>query len=102
MDRILKRPVSVSENRNHAAVSGVCVNVHRIAADHKILVDHGIVDAVAPALLQSLILIVPDGVGEAHTQRQVARRIFIKQGVIEQIAALSNGRALGTKAHSPK
>ncbi len=71
-----------------------------VTANHEVLVDHGVIDAVAAALLQSLVLEVPDGIGVAHAQGQVAGGIFVKQGVVEEIAALGNGELWGTRAHS--
>ena len=78
-------PVAVPEDGNHLAIPGVGVDVHGIAANHKVLVDHGVVDAVAAAFLQGFVLEVPDGIGEAHAQGQVAGGVLVKQGVVEQV-----------------
>ena len=63
-------PVTVPEDGNHPTVPGVGVNVHGVTANHEVLVDHGVIDAVAAALLQGLVLEVPDGIGVAHAQGQ--------------------------------
>ena len=52
--------------------------------------DHRIVDAQLTALIQRFIVMIPNGIREAGTKSQVAGSIFIKQGVIEQQAALAN------------
>ena len=48
--------------------------------------DHGVVDAQLPALLQSPVLEIRDAVGEAHAQCQVAGGILVKEGIVEQQA----------------
>ena len=65
-------PVAVPENGYNFAVLADAVDVHAVAADHEVLVDHGIIDAQRPALVQRLILEILDGVGKAHAQRQMA------------------------------
>ena len=57
--------------------------------------DHGVVDAQAAALLQGLALEVPDGVGKAHAQGQMAAGILVKQRVVEQQAGLVDGGVEG-------
>mgnify|MGYP007121805428 CR=1 FL=1 len=60
--------------------------------------DHGVVDAQRPALLQRLALEVPDGIGKAHAQRQMAAGVFIKEGVIKQQARLIDGGVEGDQS----
>ena len=62
-----------------------------VAADHEVLVDHGIVDAQRAALVQRLILEILDGVGKAHAQRQMAGGVLVEQRVVEQDAGLRDG-----------
>ena len=83
----LECPVAITENGNSLAIRTDSIDVHAVAADHEVLMDHGIVDAQGTALLQSLIVVIPDGVSITHAQRQVAGSIFVKQGVIEKDAA---------------
>ena len=44
-------PVTVPEDGNHPTVPGVGVNVHGVTANHEVLVDHGVIDAVAAELI---------------------------------------------------
>ena len=98
-DRILLEcPVAVTEHRNNTAVFAHCIDVHAVAADHEVLVDHGIVDAQLTALLQRLVLEVLDGIGKAHAQSQMAGSVFIEQGVVEQNAALADRAVLGNRS----
>ena len=60
--------------------------------------DHGVIDAQRPALLQRLVLEVPDGIGKAHAQRQMAAGVFIKEGVIKQQARLIDGGVKGDQS----
>ena len=62
-------PVAVTEDGNDLAIRAGGVDVHGVAADHEILMDHGIVDTQGAAFLQGLIVIVLNGIGEAHTHR---------------------------------
>ena len=87
-------PVAVTENGNDLAVSAGGVDVHGIAADHKVLVDHGIVDAQSAALFQGLVVMILDGIGKAHAHSQVASGVLIEQRVVEQQAALADGAGL--------
>ena len=77
------------------AVAGGGIDVHGVAADHKILVDHGIVDAQLAAFFQAFVLEVYDRVGKAHTNGQVASCVFVEQRIVEQQAAFADGAALG-------
>ena len=60
--------------------------------------DHGVVDTQRPALLQRLVLEVPDGIGKAHAQRQMAAGVFIKEGVIKQQARPVDGGVKGDQS----
>jgi len=58
-------------------------------------VHHRVVDAELAAFVQRAVLVIPDGVGEAHAERQVARGIFIEQRVVEEQAGFADGRVVG-------
>ena len=89
-----KCPVAVTENGNDLAVTGGSVDVHSIAADHEVHMDHGFVDTQSAALFQSLVVVVTDGICETLANSQVAGSIFIEQSVVEQDAALADGACL--------
>ena len=57
--------------------------------------DHRFIDTQGTALFQGLIVVVPDGVGEALAHCQVAGSVFIEQGVVKQDAAFADGACLG-------
>ena len=59
---LLERPVAVSKDGLGGAIGAEGVDRHAVAADHEVLMDHGIVDAKAAALLQCLILEVRNGI----------------------------------------
>ena len=73
-----KCPVAVSENRHTAAVGTDAIDVHGIAANHEILVNHGIIDTQCPALLQCFFLEIVNGIRKAHAQGQVAGGILVE------------------------
>ena len=65
--------------------------LHILGADHKVLVDHGVIDAQGAALGQGLVLKVVNGVGKAHAQGQMAGGVFVEQRVVEQQSGLADG-----------
>ena len=52
----LKSPVALTENGNSGTVFADSVDVHGVAADHEVLMDHRFVDTQGTALFQSLVL----------------------------------------------
>ena len=91
-------PITISENGNDLAFGADGIDVHGVAADHEVHVDHGIVDAQLLALLQCLVVVVADGIGEAAANSQMAGCVLIEQGVIEQNAAFADGALLGNQS----
>ena len=83
-DEKLFCPVAVTEYRHHGAVLADGIDVHAVAAHHEVHMDHGIVDTQLLALLEGLIVVITDTIGEATANCQVAGSIFIKEGFIEQ------------------
>ena len=65
-------PLTVFKDANSAAVGADGVDVHGVAADHEVGVDHGIVDAQLAALLQGPVVVVGQAVHEAHAHGQMA------------------------------
>ena len=49
-------PVAVTEDGHNAAVFADGVDVHAVAADHEVLVDHGIVDTQGLALVVGFVV----------------------------------------------
>ena len=90
-DRQLEGPVTITEDRNNLAVTGGGIDIHGVAADHEVHMDHRFIDTQCPALFQRLVVVVTDGVGEALAHSQVAGGVLIEQGVIEQNAAFADG-----------
>ena len=85
----------MAEHGDHIAVFADGVDVHILGADHKILVDHGVIDAQGAALGQGLVLKVVNGVGKAHAQGQMAGGVFVEQRVVEQQSGLADGTVVG-------
>ena len=54
----LECPVAVTENSHSLAVLADGIDVHTVAADHKILVDHRVVDAQLAALFQGTVVVI--------------------------------------------
>ena len=52
----LECPVAVSEDGDDLTIGALGVDIHGVAADHEVLMDHGIIDTQLTALLQSLVL----------------------------------------------
>ena len=73
----LECPVAITEDGNHLAASTNGIDVHRVAADHKVHVDHRIVDAQSLALVIGLVVAIADGVIEATAHSQVADSVLI-------------------------
>ena len=73
------------------------INIHAVASDHVVHMDHRIIDPHIPALLQGIVLAVTDGVGISSAHGQMAGCILIKQGVVEQDPAFCNGALLGNQ-----
>ena len=85
-----ERPFALTEDRNGPAIAGDRVDVHVGGADHKVHVEHGIVDAQGAALLQGHGLVALDRIGKAHAQRQMAGGVLIEQGVVKQQAGFGD------------
>ena len=95
---ILECPVATPEDGNDLASFADGVDVHGVAADHKVLVDHRVVDAQLAALFVGLVVAVTDGVVEATAHGQVGDGILIEQGVVEQQVGLVDGAGLGNQS----
>ena len=61
-------------------------------ADHKVLVNHRVIDAGGGAFLARHVRKAAQRVGIPLAERQVADCVFVKQRVVEQIAELIDGR----------
>ena len=91
----LEGPVTVSEDRNHLTVGTMRVDVHAVTADDEVYMDHGVIDAKGLAFLVGFVMVVTDGIVEASAYSQVADRVLVKEGVVEQQISLIDGTGLG-------
>ena len=66
-----------------------------VTAYHEVLVDHRVVYAHAAALLDAVLVVVPDAAREACAESKVTGGVLVKQRVVEHDAAVADGAVVG-------
>src|SRR6185437_6402443 len=79
-----RRPLPLAEDRLARAVRADAVDVNLARADHPVHVDEARIAAGRRNLLRAHIREVGEALGIALAERDVARGIFVEEGVVEQ------------------
>ena len=92
---LLPGPLAVHEDGDLGAVGEDARDGEVVGAHHEVHVGRALVDAVLEQRLLAELGAPGDALREAHAERQVAARVLVVEGVVEERVALADRRVLG-------